>query len=183
MLNQYAIIKAIETIAARPNKAFSTRELAKAAGLSPAMASIALGYMEKTGIATLDRIGRTHQYRTNLESPLARQWKILFTTSKMEESGLVKNIVGKIPDLQCILIYGSTARGTDDEKSDLDLLIIAHNPPKSISLGLMGRFPNEINALIYSPAEWKKKASQNKVFYENVIYESIVLYGHRPVIT
>ena len=182
MLSQYAIIKTIETIAKYPQKHFSVRELAKTAELRPAMASIALGDMKRRDLVTLNRIGRTCQYRANLESPLMRQWKILFTLDKIEKAGLVREAQEKIADIQSILLYGSKARGTDDEKSDFDLLIIAHNPPKHAELGAVDKLPDETNLLIYSPQEWKKKFIQNKVFYENIIYESIVLYGTRPVI-
>jgi len=182
MLEQYAIPKVIQTIAKTPNRSFSVRELAKEADLSPAMSSIALRYMKKMDMVTLKQIGRTHQCRANLQNPLMRQWKILYTLQQIEEVGLVKEANEKIKDIQSILLYGSKARGTDDEKSDFDLLIIAHHPPKEKGLDSANRLPDEVNLLIYSPQEWKKKTRESKVFYENIIYESIVLYGARPVV-
>ncbi len=183
MLEQYALVKAIESIARTPNRSFSVREFAKEAKLSSAMASIALNYMKKMELVTLKEIGRTYQYRANLESPLMRQWKIIFSCQQLQEAGLVKEANSKIRDIQSILLYGSKARGTDDEKSDFDLLIIAHHPPKERGLDALRRLGDETNLLIYSPQEWKKKTKENKVFYENIIYESIVLFGTRPVIT
>jgi len=181
MLEQYAIIKAIEKISKYPNRSFSGRELAKAAKLSPAMAAIALSYMKKMNLVTDKQIGRTHQCRANLQNPLMRQWKILFTLEQIEKAGFVNKANEKVKDIHSILLYGSKARGTDDEKSDFDILVIAHRPKKESGFGF--ELQDEINLLIYSPQEWKKKALENKVFYENIIYESVVLYGTRPVIS
>ncbi len=181
MLERYALVKAIKTLSSWPNRSFSVRELAKTARLSVGASAQALSYMKKTGIATLAVIGRTHQYRANLESPLCRQWKMLFNTEMIENSGVVAGLRERIPDVQSILLYGSSARGTNDEKSDIDMLVISHKPAKA-DLGFVRRLGKDANVAILSLADWKRKAEKDRVFYENVIYDSIVLYGERPVV-
>ncbi|MFH1306518.1 MAG: nucleotidyltransferase domain-containing protein [Candidatus Micrarchaeota archaeon] len=181
MLEQYAIVKAIEKLTSLPNRSFSVREFAKFSKISPAMASKALEYMNKGGIATLKKVGKTYQYRANIASPLCRQWKILFNIEKIEKAGIVQNIIQKIPNIHSILLYGSMARGTNDEKSDYDVLVIAHARMK-INYDFLGKLPGEANFTLMGIEDWKKKARNDKVFYENVIYDSIVLYGERPVV-
>jgi predicted nucleotidyltransferase len=181
MLEHYAMVKAIEGLTAQPSKSFSVRGLAAASGISPGAAGEALSYMKKKGIATLQVIGRTHQYRANLESPLCRQWKILFNLDLLQDSGIARGLAEKIPNVQSVLLYGSFARGTNDGKSDIDLLAIAHKPAR-VDLGFVNGLGREANVTVMSMGEWKKKAVEGKVFYENVIYDSIVLYGERPVI-
>lgn len=181
MLEQYAIIKALGKIIALPRKSFSVRELAIHAGISPGASKNALDYMRKKGIITLNVIGRTYQYKLDLESPLCRHWKILFNLDLLEESGIVGNLAKNLENIHCILLYGSFAEGTNDEKSDVDLLVIAHTP-KKIDLGFARKLGKEANITIMSMADWRKKAAEDKVFYENVIYDSIVLYGKRPVV-
>jgi len=181
MLERYALVKAIKRLASQPNRDFSVRGFAKAAGLSRGAAGEALSYMKKMGIATLAVVGRTHQYRANLGSPLCRQWKILFNLDMIESSGIIEELVKKFPNVQSLLLYGSFARGTNDEKSDIDILVIAAKPAKP-DLEFVDRLSKEANVTILSMADWKRKAERERVFYENVIYDSIVLYGERPVV-
>jgi len=181
MLEKYALVKAIRALAADPLKSFSVRGLAVAAGLSPGAARISLDYMHKKGIVSLKIIGKTYQYKANLESPLCRQWKVLFNLDRIVDSKIVEEIVKKVPGVVSVLLYGSFAKGTNDEKSDIDLLVVSHRKSKT-DLGFVNSLGKEANVSVLSMADWKKKALQEKVFYENVIYGSIVLYGERPVV-
>ncbi|MDD5163147.1 MAG: nucleotidyltransferase domain-containing protein [Candidatus ainarchaeum sp.] len=182
MLEQYTIVKAIQHVISCPGKSFSIRGLAASIKISPGSAREALGFMEKKGIVTLKIIGKTHQYRADLENPLCRQWKVLFNLDFIADSKLVDGLLEKIPSIQTILLYGSFAKGTNDEKSDLDLLVIAHKTSK-MDFGFLNKTRKEINISLLSLNEWKKKALQDRVFYENVIYDSVVLHGaNRPVV-
>lgn len=181
MLEQYAVVKAIERITSFPNRSFSVREFAKFSGLSPAMASKALSYMEKERIVSLKTIGKTYQYRADLQNPLCRQWKILFNVQKITETGVVEEAKKEIEDIFSIVLYGSTAKGTNDEKSDVDLLIISHGKKKAV-VGLLSSLGEDANISILSLEQWKRKVGEDKVFYENVVYDCVVLYGEKPVV-
>ncbi|HIH32983.1 MAG: nucleotidyltransferase domain-containing protein [Candidatus Diapherotrites archaeon] len=181
MLEKYALIKAIQALTAKPAKSFSVRGLAAEARLSPGAARTALDFMRKKGIASLKVVGKTFQYRANLESPFCRQWKILFNLEELVDAKIAEEIANKIPQVHCILLYGSFAKGTNDEKSDIDLLVVAQGKSKA-DLGFANKFKREANISILSLQEWKRKALEDKVFYENVIYDSIVLHGERPVV-
>ena len=179
MLDQYAIIKAIQEITSKPNKTFSVRGLASSAKISPGACKIALASMTKQNLVSFSVIGKSHQYKANLDNALCKQWKILFNLNELNEAKILEQIKKEISNVQAVLLYGSFAKGTNDEKSDVDLLVIAFNPKK---ISFAGKLKKEINLIAFSPSEWKKKALQNKVFYENIIYDSIVLFGARPVI-
>ncbi len=181
MLEKYALVKAILVLTSDPGKSFSVRGLAKEAGLSPGAARTALDYMHGKGVASLKIIGRTYQYRACLENALCRQWKILFNLDEIAGSKIVGQIVKKVPLVISVLLYGSFAKGTNDKKSDIDLLVISHQKSKA-DLGFANRLGREANISLLSLQEWKKKAVANKVFYENVIYDSIALFGERPVV-
>lgn len=182
MMEKYALIKALKAMVEAPSKSFSVRGLASEIGMSPGAARTSLDYLRKKGIVSLKVIGITYQYKACLESPLCRQWKILFNVDKLTDSGIIGEITRKIPDVQSILLYGSFGRGTNDEKSDVDLLVISHNP-KVNDHDFGGKLAKEANITVLSMANWRQKALRDKVFYENVIYDSIALYGERPVVT
>ncbi len=181
MLEKYALVLAMKTVLAAPNTPFSVRGLAKEAKLSPGASGTALNCMLAKGMVSLKTIGKTHQYQANLESALCRQWKILFNLDKITDSKIVEEIVKRIPTIQSVLLYGSFAKGTNDEKSDIDLLVIVHHPTKT-DLGFANRLKKEANLSVLSLTEWRRKAVQNKVFYENVILDCIALFGEKPVV-
>ncbi|MEK6953672.1 MAG: nucleotidyltransferase domain-containing protein [Candidatus Micrarchaeota archaeon] len=181
MLEKYALIRAIRAISGKPGIKYSVRGFAKESKLSPGTASSSLNYMEKNGLVSKEIIGRSHLYKANLESFLLRHWKILFNLEEIERSGIVEKLIGKIPNIQSILLYGSCARGTNDEKSDFDILVIAQKEAK-IDPQIGKTLPREPNISAMSMAAWHQKSSLERVYYENVIYESIVLYGNRPVV-
>ena len=181
MLERYVLIKAIKAVVAEPNRSFSVRGLSADIGISPGAARTSLDYMHMKGIVSLKTVGKTYQYRADLQNALCRQWKILFNLDIINGSKVIQEIEKRIPNIQSILLYGSFARGTNGEKSDVDLLVVAHNPGKT-DLGFINKLGKEVNISVLSMADWKKKAVQDKVFYENTIYDSIVLAGERPVV-
>ncbi|MBU5537401.1 MAG: nucleotidyltransferase domain-containing protein [Candidatus Aenigmatarchaeota archaeon] len=61
--------------------------------------------------------GRMDLYKLNLDSPVAKQFKILINLSKLFQT------ISKLENVR-VFLYGSTARGEDVEESDIDLLII-----------------------------------------------------------
>jgi predicted nucleotidyltransferase len=78
-----------------------------------------------------------------------------------------------------IILYGSFARGENDEKSDIDILVIAEKKDVPNLQGTLGR---EVNVSVYSEAEWNNKAKEDKAFYEQVIIYGVPLYGKKPVV-
>ncbi|MBU0532569.1 nucleotidyltransferase domain-containing protein [Candidatus Micrarchaeota archaeon] len=182
MLNKYAIIRVIEHVLCNPTKRFSIRELARITGLSVNASRYALEFMYKKDLVKLEKIGRTYQYQANLDNYIARQWKILFSLEEIEN--VVKMILETERSILNIILYGSVAIGKDDKNSDIDILVIADTDMKGkkvIAVAAHGT-KREVNISIYSPQEWRVKASEDKIFYEHVIVDSIALYGEKPVV-
>ncbi len=180
-LEKYVLLKVIDKITSEPNKSFSVRGLAKELNISSASSKSALDYMKEKQLVHLKIIGRTYQYNADLNNSLCRQWKILFNLDEITDSKIVENFIKKFENIYSILLYGSYAKGTNDPKSDIDLLVIVQKY-KKINLNFVNNLKKEANISILSFKEWKTKAKTNKVFYENIIYDSIVLYGEKPVV-
>jgi predicted nucleotidyltransferase len=60
---------------------------------------------------------------------------------KEEEEQLLKSIFSKYDSLNKVIVYGSRAKGTFNERSDLDLVITESNIDRS----LIGQIISEIN--------------------------------------
>jgi len=183
-LNKYAIIRAMRGILTHPIKSFSIHELARETKLAPSAAKYALDYMALNNMVKDEMVGKTHQYKADLDNFLTRQWKTLFSIEELHQAGLIEDILKTKKNIMSIILYGSVATGKDDEKSDVDIIVIADTDPEGkrrIMTHATGT-SREMNIQVYTPMEWRKKASVNKAYYDHVIMESIALYGEKPVV-
>lgn len=131
MLEKFAPIKAFLALA-EAEEEYSVRGLAKKAGIGVGTAKNCLDWMFSKKLVRRKIIGKTHQYSLNLGNVMARYAKILNSLNAIQESGLVEELI-KLPVLS-ILLYGSTARGDDSPKSDMDFLIISRKDIKMPAL-------------------------------------------------
>ena len=184
MIEKYALVTAMKEVLTYPIKKFSVHELARATKLSVNASKYSLDYMLAKALVKRDKVGKTYQYQADLENYLARQWKVLFSLEEIDKARIVENILKTKKTILSIILYGSTAIGRDVETSDIDILVIADtdwNGKKSI-LACAIDTSREPNITVYSSQEWRKKAEVDKIFYEHVIIDSIVLYGQKPVV-
>ncbi|MFH1221849.1 MAG: nucleotidyltransferase domain-containing protein [Candidatus Micrarchaeota archaeon] len=183
MIEKYALLLAMREVLQNPQKDYSVRELARATGLSVFASKQTLDYLLQKKMITLKKIGKTYQYRAVLENFLTRQWKVIFSLEELDKSMIVERILKTNKGILSIVLYGSAAIGRDDGDSDIDMLVIADTTAegkKAIASQARGTV-KEVNISVYTPEEWRKKAAIDKIFYENVIINSIPLYGEKPV--
>ena len=135
----------------------------------------------KQNILVEHRWGNQRSLKPNMENRFFLQLKIAFSIKKIQDSNLIKILEDKIPAVSSITLYGSTAEGKDDYKSDIDLLIIGQD--KKIDISIYEKKVNkEINLLIMKWSDWREHASKDKPFYREIVKNGIVLYGNIPVI-
>jgi len=184
MLERYALLKVMESVLANPRKRFSVRETARIAGVSVNAGKYSLDSMLEKGLVRLEKVGRTYQYQADLDNYLARQWKVLFSLDELDKAGVIDGILKTGMGILSIVLYGSAAIGKDDENSDIDIIVIADTDQagKKRIASLAHGTRRELNISVYSPYEWKEKARRDRIFYEHVVMDAVVLYGERPVV-
>lgn len=159
-----ARLRVAKLLAALPEKEFTGRELARAAGLSHSTALAALDTLVTYGYALVRVLGRAHGFRANPESYLVgaiREWM------RIEESGaaeLVSELRQRLRDVaSTVIIFGSYARGTATSGSDLDVLILTRKRQAvearlpSVEGALVRRFGILLSAKVIEEAEWSEK--------------------------
>jgi predicted nucleotidyltransferase len=125
--------------------------------------------------------GNQRNIMPNLENIFLRQLKIAFSIKKIQESGILPYLEEKIPAISSIVLYGSTAQGTDSEKSDIDLLVIGQKNKTDLSKfeQIIGK---EINIIIMKWSEWRIHVKKDRAFYREILKDGIALLGDIPVI-
>ena len=97
-----------------------------------------------------------------------------------------KNITEQIIDLyspQKILLFGSRAKGTATERSDIDLCIIMETQRNKERRRLLADMycdiesPVPIDILLYTPEEWEHCVKDKCTFAYKINKEGIALYG------
>lgn len=181
MIKKYALFKAINVLI-NNSKKISLRDIARKAKIGVATSKMCLDYLKEKEIVKRDIIGRTHLYYLNLDNFVAKHIKIINSLSTIKDSGLVEELLKNYNAITSIVLYGSSARGEDDSKSDIDILIISRRPIKLRSLKSEKNINREITFVAYTLPDWRKKSGTDKPFYDRIIMDGIALYGEKPIV-
>ncbi|UTB32426.1 MAG: nucleotidyltransferase domain-containing protein [Methanobacterium sp. ERen5] len=109
----------------RYREEYHTREIVRKLDISLGSASRSLNILENEELVNKEEKGKLSRYKANMENPILRELKILFTLMEIEE--LIKDL--KLMSNQ-IILYGSCATGEDTQDSDIDLFIKSNNSKK-----------------------------------------------------
>jgi predicted nucleotidyltransferase len=104
-----------------PMERYHGREIVRLTGVSVGGASQKLRAFANLGLLSRERQGRMLFYRANMDNPVVRQLKILFTLFQLDK--LIKHAK---PLSDRIILFGSSAEGNDVKESDIDLLLLTH---------------------------------------------------------
>lgn len=181
VLKRYALLRVLHTIIKRPD-VYSVRQLARIAGISPNTARLQLDALLAMKILKRDVIGKTYQYSLVTDYFLTKAIKIALSLAEISASGLVEELLERYPSIVSITLYGSVALGVDDPRSDIDILLISRKPIRLVPLKAEHKLDREVAFTVYTPQLWRRKAREDKVFYDRAILDSITLYGPKPVI-
>lgn len=181
MIEKYALFKVLEALI-NSDKLNSIREIAKVSDVGVGTAKTCLDYLQSKNIVEKIVVGRNYSYKLSIDNVLTRYVKTTFSIGKILGSGLIGEIVEKHPYVISIVLYGSVARGDDDSKSDIDILIISRRKIVLKPLTAEKKIDKELTFLTYTIPEWRQKAKTDKPFYDRIIIDGIALYGEIPTV-
>lgn len=154
-----------------PQKQHYLRELAAILDVDPGNLSREIKQLTEQGFFNTKIIGTAKIFILNHNHPLYNELKkIIFKTEGIE--GSLKKMLAKFKTIKTAFIYGSYARGKEDQYSDIDVMIIGQvDENKLISevSKLEKKLGREINYIIMSPKEFDKKRKEKNSFLENVL--------------
>ncbi|MFH0837062.1 MAG: nucleotidyltransferase domain-containing protein [Candidatus Aenigmatarchaeota archaeon] len=149
---------------ANPSIEISQTQIIKTLNISKLSAIKWLKFLEQKKIIIKKQIGRTNLYTSNKENSIVKQIKILNN---------VANIIEKLPETEAdIYLYGSASRGENDEKSDIDILVIGKD--RSI-IDRIKKLDNRTKVSFFTPTKWSQMIREDPAFYERVEKDKIRL--------
>lgn len=165
----------------RPYQEFYLRETATKLNLSPFAVKQYADYFTKKGILIEERKANLRHLKLNTASISVKQMKILLNIYEIENSKLVEFIREKVPNVSAAVLFGSCSRGENDEKSDIDILVIGKKC--SVNLDKFEKsLKRTINLHLIRWSEWVNHSDKNKAFYLDIITQGIVLFGEKPIV-
>ncbi|MBI5036423.1 winged helix-turn-helix transcriptional regulator [Candidatus Micrarchaeota archaeon] len=173
-------LKALGYFYEHPYSEVHLRELARSLKMSPSTVARILKALEKEGWVEKREEKYATFFKANM-SPAFKAHKQAYTMAKIRDSSILEIVQEKTKGLHSFMLFGSAARGEDDEKSDYDFIIVAGGSDVK-SRDLAKKLGREVNLKTFSISEWKKVEKTNQAFYRDVLTYSWVLLGQKPVL-
>ena len=174
-------IELLNTFFLHPEKSFYLRELERITGEDYKNVSTELKNLEAIGFLTSSKSGNLKYFDVNPEFLIYPELKSLFFKVR-GAPGLLKQVLSERTDIEYAFIYGSFAAGTENDKSDIDLMVVGQIPLEDLLKRLrepekaLGR---EINPSLFPLAEMKQRLKDQDPFIDRVIDEpKIMLIGN-----
>jgi predicted nucleotidyltransferase len=174
-------LSVLELFIKNPYEWYYLREASRILEISPMTVKRALDLLAKERMLLREEFKNQILYRANMESAAFKHLKVAYNLSWLEKIDFVDHLKENLAGLSTLVLYGSYAKGENDEKSDIDLLAISSSGTKK-DIRLKELSGKETSLTVFTPAKWREQAKKNKAFYIDVITEGIILFGTRPVV-
>jgi len=130
----------------------------------------------KAGLFLREKVGNLTYYSLNTSFPLYEELKAIVSKTIGIEH-ILKEGLKAIESIRVAIIYGSVASGEDTGNSDIDILLIG-NPDMDELVNnvqeMEKKLGREINYVLYTPEEFKRKKEAQNTFIIDVLRNSKV---------
>lgn len=164
-------LRALRRLVLAGNQQIPERDLARQEELPLGAMRRELERLRRVGLVRSALSRRRRLYGMDTRHPYYPELKALVLKTVFLEGRLRK--LGEIrKKVRVAFVYGSTARGEEDEASDLDFAVIGDAPGSELldlldpPPGLLGR---EFNPTVYSPAEFAAKNREPGSFVGRIV--------------
>lgn len=156
-----------------PHEKFYLRQLQRLTG-EPVMAiQRELPKLEKMGLVESEFSGRTKNYFVDTKYPVFEELKqIVLKTVAFGEQ--IKSLIKNTKNIRYAFIYGSVAKGEEDLKSDIDLMVVGDIDEVKLQKKVReieSKITRTINYNLMSVEEFRKKLEEKNAFLERVLRE------------
>jgi len=156
----------LELFLSRPSQRFYQREISQLTDLP--IQAVQRELSRLSGIGLLHKVteGNRLYYRVNKEYYIFRELKSIF----LKSTGIgevLKKAFKKKRGIAFAFIFGSVARGSEKEGSDLDLLVLGDISARGLNnmiFPVSEKMGREINQNLFSPHEFLKKIKSGNHF-------------------
>lgn len=175
-------VRLLRTLYSEPRRAWSGRELARAAGVSSAQCARDLVDLLETGLLSRDVVGRTFSWRLNGTYAMGSALEGVFAAERDLLASLRAELAAGLSGVPVVdaRLFGSVARGEDTSRSDIDLFVEVRKPTLAerarealdgVRQRIWQHYGLPLNALVYTTQEIE--ASPSAAFFDVIRKEGL----------
>jgi predicted nucleotidyltransferase len=174
--------KVLQLLYGRTDRSFYTKEILRLTGMGVHTIKRELDRMVASGILTRSKIGNQIHFQANPECPLFEELISIVKKTVGVTDVLADALELIADDVLVAFVYGSVAKGSEQAKSDIDLMIVANHLNYTELMGLLlpasETLKRPINPSVYTQAEFENKLNQGNHFLKKVMaQEKIPIIG------
>lgn len=155
-----------------PDSRYHVRELARLTGTAPGTLHKELARLAEAGLLLRARQGNQLLYQADRDCPIFTELAGLLRKTGGAVGVIAEALSTLDPVPKLALIFGSLARGEENARSDVDLLIVGGCAFGSVVRALhpaQQQLQRDINPVIYSAAEFKRRIAAHDAFVGNIL--------------
>lgn len=164
--------KVLGLLLLHPGEHFHLREIARVTRTQPGTVRRELSLLARAGLIERNVQGNQVRFRANEAYPIYDELRSILKKTAGVADQLRAALAPLTDRITVALVYGSVASGQERATSDIDLLIVGTAKFEDVIRVLhpyQTELRREINPHVYSPAEFKRKASEQDSFLERVL--------------
>lgn len=163
-----------------PERSFRLRELSRLTGISAGSVQHELKQLLHADLVTRADAGGLVTYRANRASPVFDALRAIVEKTSGIDS-MIRKALGKArTKIRLAFIYGSIAKGANQSRSDIDLLVVGTVGFEAL-LSLLRpaeqRLGREISPRLFSPEEFERKRASDRFLRSVLSGPTIPLIG------
>ncbi|NII11731.1 nucleotidyltransferase domain-containing protein [Oleiagrimonas sp. C23AA] len=155
-----------------PGQAFHLRELARLTGVNPGTLTRELDKLSQAGLLRRGEQGNQVRYQANPLCPLFDDLASMFRKTHGMVPALQEALSPLLDRIDLALVFGSMARGTQSENSDVDVLVVGALGFADLMQALypaQQMLQREVNPVLYSADEFRKRMQRSDAFVRRVL--------------
>lgn len=160
-----------------PTETFYLREIARISGTGLGAAQRELAQLTAAGLVARRASGRQVYFQANSKSPIFADLRNIVTKTFGVADLLRSALDGLVSRIRVAFLYGSVARGQENESSDVDLMVIGDVTFSEIVAALapcQEKLGREVNPTVYPVREFRSRLSKDHPFLREVLRQKKV---------
>lgn len=164
--------RALTQLLLHPDEGYHVRELARITGTTPGTLHKELARLAEVGLLLREKQGNQVRYRANRECPVYPELAGLFRKTGGVAGLLADALRSLDPAPPLALIFGSLARGEENVRSDVDLLVVTDATFGDVVRVLypaQEHLQREINPVVCTATEFARRVAAKDPFIANIL--------------
>lgn len=154
--------KILEFLVINTKKQYTEKQIVEKTGVKKSAVNLALKELVKDQLVQKEKIGRTSVYVLN-ENNITNELKVLQNIIQ------INPLIEKLKPLsQKIILFGSNAKGTNTDKSDIDLFVQANNPKEITRIVQSSENKDKIQLIVKMPKDMIVINKDKPLFFREI---------------